>query len=67
MPVPEYDWENGNPEEFRRLFIDSPHPVILRGFMKGTPLVQNFTFDKILERFGNEEVLMSINGNTEVG
>ncbi len=67
MPVPEYDWENGNPEEFRRLFIDSPHPVILRGFMKGTPLVRNFTFDKILERFGNEEVLMSINGNTEVG
>ncbi len=66
MPVPEYDWKNGSPQEFRRLFVDSPHPVLLRGFAKEQSLVRQFTFDKILEKYGEEDILMSINGNTEV-
>ena len=35
IPVPEYDWEKGSPEEFYQTFVRRPHPVILRNFIKG--------------------------------
>lgn len=35
VPIPEYDWENGDPETFYNLFVKRPHPVVLRNFMKG--------------------------------
>lgn len=34
IPIPEYDWQHGSPEEFHKLFVKSTHPVILRNFMK---------------------------------
>ncbi len=59
MPIPEYDWKNGNPKEFYETFVKRPHPVILRGFMKDTNLIKEFSFDKILEKYGEESVLVS--------
>lgn len=57
--IPEYDWKNGNPEEFYNLFVKNPHPVVLRGFMTDTELTRDFTFEKILERYGDEDVLLT--------
>ena len=59
IPIPEYDWKKGNPEEFYKTFVERPHPVILRGFLKGTKLMQDYTFDKIVERFGEETVILT--------
>ena len=33
IPIPEYDWRNGNPDEFHQTFVKTPHPVVLRGFL----------------------------------
>ena len=29
MKIPEYDWKNGNPEEFYQNFVRNPHPGII--------------------------------------
>ncbi|RYY81402.1 hypothetical protein EON63_15510 [archaeon] len=34
IPIPEYDWQHGSPEEFHKLFVKRTHPVILRNFMQ---------------------------------
>jgi len=59
MPIPEYDWKNGNPEEFYQLFVKYPHPVILRGFMKDKQLLKEFSWDTVLKRWGEENVTLT--------
>ena len=59
IPIPEYDWKNGNPEEFYNTYVKRPHPVILRGFLKGTKIMEEYTFDKMVEKFGEETVLLT--------
>ena len=56
VPIPEYDWRNGSPEEFYASFVKTPHPVVLRGFMKDMPLLSELTFDQVLSKYGTEEV-----------
>jgi hypothetical protein len=58
-PIPEYDWQNGSPEEFYETFVKRPHPVVLRGFMDNSDLVRELTYDKILEKYGEEDVLLT--------
>ncbi len=58
IPLPEYDWKNGNPEEFYRTFVERPHPVILRGFLKGRDSME-FSFDNMMSRFGEETVALT--------
>ncbi len=65
MPLPEYDWQNGSPKEFHTMFVKNPHPVVLRGFLKGTKMM-DYTFDKILEKFGEENVLLADDSRTSV-
>jgi hypothetical protein len=59
LPVPEYDWRNGTPEEFYNIFVKSPHPVVLRGFMKDQDLLKELSWDKVIEKYGNENVLLT--------
>jgi hypothetical protein len=59
MPIPEYDWQNGDPETFFQTFATRPHPVILRGFMKNTQLLKDLNWDTVLSRFGEEEVYLT--------
>ncbi len=67
MPLPEYDWEKGSPREFFETFVKNPHPVVLRGFLKGTKMME-YTFDKMIERFGEEGVVLSnASGSPVVG
>ena len=56
IPVPEYDWRNGSPEDFRRKFVVNPMPVVLRGFGLDTGAVQRWSFDSIVEKCGDVEV-----------
>ncbi len=58
MPLPEYDWQNGNPDEFYNTFVKRPHPVVLRGFLKGRKIM-DYSFDSIVEKFGEESVALS--------
>ncbi len=59
IQIPEYDWKNGNPQEFYETYIKTGHPVVLRGFMKNSTLTEEFTFDKLVEKFGEEDVLLT--------
>ncbi|RYH19392.1 hypothetical protein EON65_26155 [archaeon] len=59
IPIPEYDWETGSPEEFYQIFVKRPHPVVLRGFMRKTSLVTRLTWQNILTQFGNEDVFLT--------
>ena len=47
--IPEYDWKTGTPEEFQETFVKKPHPVVLRGFLTGTELAEEYTFDKMID------------------
>ncbi len=58
IPVPEYDWENGNPKEFYETFVKTPHPVVLRGFLKGTEIM-DYNFENMMSLFGDEDVLLA--------
>lgn len=59
VPIPEYDWQKGNPEEFYKMFVARPHPVVLRGFMKDTALLKELSWDKVLEKYGDEDVFLT--------
>jgi hypothetical protein len=59
MPIPEYDWKNGDPETFFKTFAIRPHPVVLRGFMKNTDLLKKLNWDTVLSRFGEEDVYLT--------
>jgi len=56
MPLPEYDWRNGSPEDFHQKFVVTPMPVVLRGFGLDTGAVKNWNFDNIVEKCGEVEV-----------
>ncbi len=64
IPIPEYDWKNGSPEEFHQTFVKRPHPVVLRGFLKGREIMNN-TFANLVEKFGDEEVCMTKPGKKD--
>jgi hypothetical protein len=59
MKIPEYDWKKGNPEEFYQTFVKRPHPVVLRGFMKDTSLLKEMSWDKVLAKYGEEDVFLT--------
>lgn len=59
IPIPEYDWENGSPEEFHELFVKQAHPVVLRGFMKDKKLLKEIRFDSMIKKFGEEKVFLT--------
>jgi hypothetical protein len=59
VPIPEYDWKNGTPEEFYQTFVAKPHPVILRGFMKNKKLLKELSWDKVLGKYGEEDVFLT--------
>ena len=56
IPLPEYDWKNGNPKDFMEKFVKTPQPVVLRGFALQSDAVKKWTFDYILEKCGEVEV-----------
>ncbi len=66
IPVPEYDWKKGSPQEFYETYVKNPHPVILRNFMEGTELLE-CTYDKMLEKYGEETVALSGLKNASFG
>ncbi len=59
VQVPEYDWQNGNPREFYETYVKKGHPVVLRGFMKDSRLTKDYTMDQLVEKFGEEDVLLT--------
>ena len=59
IPVPEYDWKRGSPKEFHELFVKRRHPVVLRGFMKDENLLKEYGYDKMLQNFGEEDVMLT--------
>jgi hypothetical protein len=59
MPIPEYDWQKGDPETFYKTFAVRPHPVVLRGFMKNQAVMKDLSWDTVLSRFGEEEVYLT--------
>jgi hypothetical protein len=61
VEIPEYDWRRGSHDDFHRKFVASPHPVVLRGFARDTEAVRTWRFDNLLERFGDESVLLTSN------
>lgn len=59
MPLPEYDWQHGSPEEFYERFIKTPMPVVLRGYALQTEAAKRWNFDYILEKCGDVEVTLT--------
>jgi hypothetical protein len=59
VPIPEYDWKNGTPEEFYNLFVKKPHPVILRNFMGDTQLLKDLSWETVLKKYGEEDVFLT--------
>ncbi len=59
LPVPELDWRTHSPEALREQFIDRPHPVVLRGLASDSEAARTWSFDSLLKRFGQEEVLLT--------
>lgn len=59
LPIPEFDWRNRSAEEFVEQFMRKPFPVVLRGFSTESGAVREFSFERILERFGEEQVLLT--------
>jgi hypothetical protein len=47
LPIPEYDWKKGNPQEFYDTFVKRPHPVVLKGFMLDTALLKELNWDSV--------------------
>ncbi|PWU12164.1 MAG: hypothetical protein C5B51_01175 [Terriglobia bacterium] len=56
VPLPEYDWQNGNPEEFYEKYVKTPQPVVLRGFALQTEAVKKWGFDYIVDKCAEVEV-----------
>jgi hypothetical protein len=59
MPLPEFDWRTRSPEDFRREHIERPHPAVLRGFGADCEAVRSWSFRSLLDRFGEEKVLLT--------
>jgi len=67
IPLPEYDWRNGSPEDFYRKFVATPQPVLLRGFGLQTDAVKKWSFDYILDKCGDVEVSLNTTERDWVG
>ena len=63
IPLPEYDIAKGNTEEFYQTFVKTPHPVVLKGYLKYYQLMEKYRFDKLMEEYGDEHVLLAKDGN----
>jgi hypothetical protein len=59
MPLPEWDWESGDPAEFYERFVRNPHPVVLRGAARAMADSGDWTFENLLDRYGQEDVLLT--------
>jgi hypothetical protein len=61
ISIPEFDWKDpsNTTEIFFREFVDKKHPVILRGFMKDAELLSKFNYDAIMQRWGQENVVLT--------
>ncbi|RYH13553.1 hypothetical protein EON65_35400 [archaeon] len=59
IPIPEYDWKNGDPETFYKTFVKRPHPVVLPNFMKDTALLKELGWDAVLKKYGDEDVFLT--------
>jgi hypothetical protein len=59
IPVPEYDWRNGDPETFYKTFVQRPHPVVLRGFMQDAELLKELKWHNMLTEYGNTDVSLT--------
>lgn len=59
IAIPEFDWKKGSPEEFYRTFVVRPHPVVLRGFMNDTKLLKELSWDKVLNKYADEDVFLT--------
>lgn len=59
IPIPEFDWRNKSPEEFVENFIRRPFPVVLRGFSTESGAVDAYNFERLLEKYGDETVLLT--------
>lgn len=59
IPLPEYDWKNGSPEDFHEKFVTIRHPVVLRGFMKDTALLQKLGWEEVMKNFSEEDVFLT--------
>jgi len=59
VPIPEFDWKTKKPEEFYKIFVQKPHPVVLRGFMKDTKLLKELSWDQVLKKYGEEDVYLT--------
>lgn len=55
-PLPEYDWRNGNAEDFYAKYIQTPQPVVLRGYALQTDAVKSWTFQSLVEKCGEVDV-----------
>ena len=59
VPIPEYDWKKGTPQEFYDTFVKRPHPVVLKGFMNDTALLKELSWDTVLNKYGEEDVFLT--------
>lgn len=59
IPLPEFDWRNRSPQEFIDLFVKTKHPVVLRGFMKGTDLLKKLSFEEVMKNYSEEDVFLT--------
>ncbi|MCA9716160.1 MAG: cupin-like domain-containing protein [Myxococcales bacterium] len=59
VELPSYDWRRGTPEDFHARYVKTPHPVILRGFAEVASRSGRWRFATLLERYGDEEVLLT--------
>ena len=66
IPIPEFDWKNKSPEAFYETFVKAPHPVVLRGFLKDRKVCQDLRFDNLIEHYGQEDVLLTVDGHDGV-
>ena len=41
------------------MYVQRPHPVILRGFNAKTKAQRTWSFEGLLERFGDEDVILT--------
>lgn len=59
LPVPEFDWKHGDPKQLVEDYIEHPFPVVLRSFLSDPEKLRSWSFQSVLERFGDENVLLT--------
>jgi hypothetical protein len=66
-PLPEYDWRNGTPEDFNKRFVQTPMPVVLRGYALDCDAVKRWNFDYIVDKCGEVDVNLTSAESDRVG